>query len=359
MRKKIFIVIFITFLLSSCAGNQDDFELVINDSYKFISKPVYDGVLPFTEELMAVRIDNEWGYINRDGEMVIEPRYEDYKGFFGWFSNGYALVKIYGNYTFIDKQGEIAIVPEYDLVFPFYEGLAAVVKDEKVGFIDTEGNEVIKPMFHFNWKVSFSEGLFPVEAYIKETGEVKWGYINKKGDFIIPPLFDYAENFYESYAVINIGGKYGYVNRDGEYLLTDFNEMKRFSEGLSAVKVNSDNVLWGYIGEDLKVAVTPKYEAAGVFSEGLAPVLSTNDDGDKKWGYINKKGEKVIDFIYGSVGNFSEGVAKVKIDGKWGFINYKGEYEIEPQFKDANSFTNAIASVKIENGKWGFIERIY
>ena len=44
---------------------------------------------------------------------------------------------------FIDKEGNEIVKPEYDNAHDFSEGLAAVVKDLKWGFIDKTGNETI------------------------------------------------------------------------------------------------------------------------------------------------------------------------------------------------------------------------
>ena len=44
---------------------------------------------------------------------------------------------------FIDKNGNEIVKPEYDNAYDFSEGLAAVAKDFKWGFIDKTGNEAI------------------------------------------------------------------------------------------------------------------------------------------------------------------------------------------------------------------------
>ena len=52
--------------------------------------------------------------------------------------------------------------------------------------------------------------------------------------------------------------------------------------------------------------IAPKYEDAGLFSDGLAPVKQ-----DGKWGYIDETGKTVIPFQYDIAGIFSEGYALV------------------------------------------------
>lgn len=50
-----------------------------------------------------VEKDGEYGYINTDGELVIEVIYDEASS----FNNGYALVKKDGTYMIINKMGEV------------------------------------------------------------------------------------------------------------------------------------------------------------------------------------------------------------------------------------------------------------
>lgn len=63
------------------------------------------------------------------------------------FFEGRAKVKIGTHYGYIDKTGNMVIKPQFDDDFIFSEGLAAVTIGDKVGYIDNTGNMVIKPQF--------------------------------------------------------------------------------------------------------------------------------------------------------------------------------------------------------------------
>ena len=104
------------------------------------------------------------------------------------FSEGYAAVKKDGKWGFIDSEGNIAVEPKYAAVWSFSEGLAAVqTEDGKWGFIDTSGSEVIEPQFDAAWY--FSGGL----AAVRE-GKL-FGYIDHSGNFVIEPKYTDATNF--------------------------------------------------------------------------------------------------------------------------------------------------------------------
>mgnify|MGYP006334487577 CR=1 FL=1 len=53
----------------------------------------------------AVKVNGKWGFVNKEGEMVIDPVYDDARS----FSNGLAAVMIDGAWGFIDKNGELVI----------------------------------------------------------------------------------------------------------------------------------------------------------------------------------------------------------------------------------------------------------
>ena len=60
---------------------------------------------------------------------------------------------------------------------------------------------------------SFSEGLAPVQA-----SGGKWGYINERQQFVIPPRFDDAKEFQSGKAAVKLNGKWGFINKRGEWL---------------------------------------------------------------------------------------------------------------------------------------------
>ncbi|EAI5197373.1 WG repeat-containing protein, partial [Campylobacter coli] len=63
------------------------------------------------------------------------------------FSEGLAAVGLNGKWGFIDKNGEFAIKPKFDDIWDFREGLASVGLNGKIGLIDKSGKFVIEPKF--------------------------------------------------------------------------------------------------------------------------------------------------------------------------------------------------------------------
>lgn len=171
-----------------------------------LTEHLYDEAWIFSEELGAVKQDGSWGYIDRSGDYVIQPRFE-------WaepFSEGLAAVKYKGCYGFIDRSGAFVIDPQFLVARYFSIGLAPAKTEDGWLYIDQDGNTVIAGPFEMAESFSTAAELAAVRV------DGKWGYIDNEGSMIIAPRFDEAWAF----AVQNtsLGAA---VKIDGEWLYID------------------------------------------------------------------------------------------------------------------------------------------
>ena len=77
------------------------------------------------DEPAAVKKDNRWGFLDTDGKLKIECKYEDAYS----FHMGLAPVKEGNTYRYINKKGAIKIMTEFNDARPFNENGIAVVKN--------------------------------------------------------------------------------------------------------------------------------------------------------------------------------------------------------------------------------------
>lgn len=305
----------------------------------------------FSEGLAAVKKEKKWGYIDKQGNLVIDYKYE----IVGNFSEGLANVYMDGKYGYIDTKGNTVIDFKYESANGFSGGLAAVKENEKwliidnkgtikadnlsemgvdeissrffngmlnvedskhnTGYMDTSGKLVIG--FKYNLASKFSdEGI----AFARDPEIRKNGFIDKKGNTVIDFKYQQADYFSEGLAAVQkeINGNWGYVDVNGNEMAFEYNYTYPFSEGLG--KVRNSSKLYGYIDKSNKVVVELQYSDAGNFKEKLAYVKK-----DGKYGFINQSGKVVIDCNYNKAKSFSEGLAYVEKDGKCGYINYEGK----------------------------------
>ncbi|MFT4155089.1 WG repeat-containing protein [Parafilimonas sp.] len=93
----------------------------------------------------------------------------------------------------------------------FHNGLAAVMKNGRYGYIDIKGNTVID--FRFSNARTFADGLAPASD---EKG--LWGYINGKGDFIISPEYNFADSFDNNEARVIKGSSVYFIDKNNKKL---------------------------------------------------------------------------------------------------------------------------------------------
>lgn len=136
-------------------------------------KPFQDVSSNFSDGLLAVLMNKKVGYINENGDLLIEPVYD-----------GSAL-----NFTYID--GEEGGDGEGDYT---ETNMSSFYNDCSI--IDANKYSIESRI----WKNSndFSDGLAVVKI-----GE-KYGYINNKGQIVIPIIYDYAEAFINGVAFVSM-----------------------------------------------------------------------------------------------------------------------------------------------------------
>lgn len=108
-------------------------------------EPSYIG--SFSEGLARVKKDGKWGYVDKKGVLVIPTKYD----YVSDFNEGMAQVskmddvERYYDSGYIDATGVLVIPMQYDWnPNDFHEGLAAVQKGDKWGFVDKHGNSTLK-----------------------------------------------------------------------------------------------------------------------------------------------------------------------------------------------------------------------
>ncbi len=200
-----------------------------------------------------------------------------------------------GKWGYMNKEFDIIIKPTYDAAYSFSDGLALIEKIEYdttgeskiekvlLGFIDSEGNEVIKPTSNLSIVRSFSEGM---AAYSDAIGW-GWGFIDKMGKKVIRAKEEWQH-------------------------VTDFNE------GVASIEISG---LWGLINKKGEIILNCKYNDAIVFSNGLAAV-----EKDDKIGFINRKGKWIIEPVFDDILlDFTHRKAIVLKNNFFIFINKRGK----------------------------------
>lgn len=157
--------------------------------------------------------------------------------------------------------------------------------------------------------------LYPASSLVE--GEMKWGYVDQSGKFIVAPEWDYVEPFSEEGVAI--------VTRDGKA---------------------------GLLGTGGAVILEPKYEGILGYYEGLAVAVIDGQEYD-----VLDTAGKVLFTRTGIVGYYKEGRVNVQNpEGLYGYADTMGKDVIVPQFIEAGAFENGKALVKTTKGNYLLID---
>lgn len=229
---------------------------------------------PFSEGLAAVRKNGyvsvgKLGYVDLSGANVIP--YQFASG--GPFREGLAAVIFDGQCYIEARDGSSRGTPPSVPSATSCGGVPSFITERCAeGFIDKTGKTVVR----FQSARDFSEGLAAVEK------DGKWGFIDPLGQFRVQPTFEAASSFSGGLAAAKSGGLWGYVDRAGRWVISPrFRKVEDFSDNLAL----TDS---GYIDRAGNRVTEGKEGTA--FVQGLAHVTL----GPGQFGYINHLGKIVF-----------------------------------------------------------------
>ncbi len=296
-----------------------------SDPGSFAIEPQFRFASSFMGDVAFVHIGDKYAMINKEGNLITVPLYESFADI---SANGYIAVMEDGKWGYVNKDAEYVINPKFSSASKFYSKVAAVSVSGAYGFIGEDGEYTVAPQYDMALDFSEDDEL----AAIKTDG--KWGYINKDGTAVIEPRFEKAFTFKNGRAIVKLYGAYGVIDTKGEFLSEPvFDEPFSFEkDGSATVKIGSR---YGYIDGDGNYKIVPRFTDMGSFGEGS---LTYAQRADGKYGFIDKDGNFVIEPQFEKALGFSNGLAPVKVDGLWGYINEKGDMVFDPRFSYASSF---------------------
>lgn len=199
--------------------NQEGKAVVPEES---VSIEVLEGGKYYLAKLKALNnINHKYGFYDSSGKklQVFNEVYKDKEKGYTYFkvTKYDSLNKRYRG--IINRYGNEILPPIYYDIMP-YSDYSFVVVDKKNETIyersvyDTSGKQIIPPGKYY-YIDRFHNGLAAVQ---KEQGG-KYGFINKKGDLVIPYQYDIVNDFREGpHAVVTLNGERVSINTNGKVL---------------------------------------------------------------------------------------------------------------------------------------------
>lgn len=245
----------------------------------------YDRIEKYHDGMAQVKLQDEIFFIDASGKELKVP-------------TGYYAVDVFHNnhvrvmnettelHSFMNKKGEIFKLKKgYDLQGNFSNGMCKFSFEDKIGFVDTNGKVVIKPILEYEFIGDFSEDL----CLIKKDG--KYGFINRNGIEVIEPDFEIAQPFSNGYSILAETSndichdcKLEVIDSTGKKMPFYFKEFYSWQNGYRLVfDINTDLV--GIINNAHDMVVPMIFQEIGLYDSELIVVGLKND----QWGYFNIK----------------------------------------------------------------------
>jgi hypothetical protein len=275
----------------------DSFLQNLNDFIVVKFKGSY-GIINLKEEWIATPQSSLIRLLNGDRYLLISPKTKFLKSMNGqviYFSDNTldassdhllehlpsgAVWKIDLNGVIVDR----FIVPEaVDEIYSESEGLRAIKKDGRYGFIDNRGR--LRIANRYEAVKSFSETL----AAARILG--KWGFINHADAIAIQPVYDEVFPFKNNLAVVKQKELVGLVDTKGKLVLPiRYDSIVVLNGKRELVKQNN---FWGLADSGGKMIINPKYDVLTDLNNGYVIVAR-----DGKFGLLTLDGLSTIPLLY-------------------------------------------------------------
>lgn len=277
----------------SCVSKNSRMGLV-NEEGREIVKPVYDFITDYSEGIAVAEKDNVSYAIDEEGKILFES-----KDSVGQFQEGLSRILrtndgIKTAYGYVDKEGKVVVEPRYEYASPFKNNKALVkVKDNHYALIDKSG----KSLAEYNYRMvrDLSEDLL---VYTGDNDMA--GYLKADGSRLTDAKFSYAEPFENGFAVVGIPSgsndiKYGAIDKNGAYIIKpEYTSLKQVGEDMFAASTgmvfppDDTFVKKAIINSEGKRITDFLYYDIGGFSNGSSSVSE-----DVKTYFISKSGDEV------------------------------------------------------------------
>jgi len=333
---------------------------------RVVVTPTYDFARAPREGLAAVKASGgggrAWGYVDASGAFAIAPRFDEAES----FVNGRAVVAVGKKKGIVDAAGAWVVEPAWERVEPDGE-LWRVQEGERTGWLGPNGEPLVPP----RWDdvsgtretmilvrdgggasildpttgsllpLTADETRWPGKDSIPARQGKLWGWLDARGEWILPPAWGYVDPFVGDRAVVRKAvGRFGLVARDGREILPAKHVTIRRVDG--GWMVEGPRGSFSHVDDDGRVLSGPWKATCATAIAGLVLV-----EGEKGWGAVDPRGEPRIDPIHEELTEAGDGLLAVCRGGRWGYLDPRRPVPmlVEPRFASPGSFDGELLAI--------------
>lgn len=286
----------------------DDTYRVYNKSTEKYTTPRIDWVTDAAsgDSLGVYAVDDRRGFINtKNGEIIIDAKANDYEK--AWvFSEGLAAVVKDGKIGFINKSNELVIPFQFDcsdncrmyyVGYLFHNGYCVMTnKEGDIGLIDIDGNWIVEPEYDEVWAAHKT-------GYRVVVKDGNLGALDQYGKLLYPAEYDYVDIVSDGF-VLTQNGRMWQVDFEG-------NVVKPFMFGATnyieyPVSYDSNNGIEYALSDYMEYYVMGRYGIMNrITGKPITPALyydihmisdklfKVEDPESEEWHLLDVNGKKV------------------------------------------------------------------
>lgn len=295
--------------------NDDKYKIYNLETQEYTT-PKLDWVssVPENDSLTVYAIGNKRGFLNgKNGEVIIDANSNNYSN--AWvFSEGLAAVVQNGKIGFINAKNEIVIPFQYcyfdkynayDFGYLFHNDCCVMTNEKgKLGLINKKGEWILNPIY--DKILSLNENGYRIVV-----NEEKYGIIDSNNQVVYPAEYDYIDIVSDGF-VLAKEGKMWQIDFSGKVInpfMYEYREsilfVSDYTEDEYPTYTNSDYVkysvlgLYGILNSITGKPITPaKYSEVNILSKNIFEVLDKESENwfllDKNGNIINKDHRKAL-----------------------------------------------------------------
>ncbi len=257
---------------------------LLNEDFDQLINYIYDAITPLQDQYAAVSQHGKLGVINKQGQIVVNPKYQDIQ-----YKNGVLRGKPFSQFELKTSTNKFVAAHQAESITPINRNLYLTKGKSGSALVNTLGTDI----------KSFANSI----------------------------IFDFSGN---GLAVIEKEHKFGLVNEAGSLLLPL--EYDTIWVDQSYIGLKRSNLNWILMNDQLVRVSQKDYQQIDPGSEGLFPMKRHGS-----WGFMNTRGVEVIPPQYEAVKTFQNGLAQARYGGSWGMINREGDWVIRPRYQKISS----------------------
>jgi len=325
--------------------------------------------------LLPIEVNGQWGYADRRGDIVVEPKYEWVDYLYGPFRDKNMRQVWFARYLYEGKMDWMVFTgsrrSQSNLIkannFQVHDGgwgaatryaSAYVVMGQGAG--DTRRYYLMQSGGDRMTDAIYTGMLRMKSGYSAVEIDGRCGFIDTRGKVVVPLEFAELRSIWDGLAAARLpeakGGAWGFIDKRGKFRFRDqageIVQLRSYHEGLAAVEVRGK---WGFLDKSQRGRIRPIYDQVRDFAGCCAAVRR-----GLQWGYIDVTGKEVAwgydgawsfedKKLTGSWGKSKEihpaNLGLIRQDGGYGYVNRTGRVSIEPRFENALPFFRGAARV--------------